>query len=65
MSNVIRFLETLGQNPAVSAAAYSAAVSVLDVDAGQKRALLLRDADKLNNMLQGRAVMRCMVATPD
>lgn len=65
MSNVIRFLEALGQNPAVSAAAYSAAVSVLDLDAAQKQALLVRDTNKLNNMLQGRAVMRCMVATPD
>jgi hypothetical protein len=64
MSSVIRFLETLGQNPSVSAADYASAVDSLHVDPEQQRALLNRDARSLSAMLQGRAAMRCAIFTP-
>lgn len=61
MSSVIRFMEALGQNPAGSSTDYAAAVASLDVDAGQKQALLKRDADGLAALLKGRAAMRCTI----
>ena len=65
MSNVIRFLEQLGNRPAMPHAEYVAAVDLLDADDAQKRALLDVDRDRLNDLLGGRAKMICMVASPD
>lgn len=65
MSNVIRFLEQLGNRPAMSHAEYMAAVDLLDADDAQKRALLEVDHDRLTDLLGGRERMICMVASPD
>ena len=68
MSNVIRFLETLGNNPAqsrLSAAEYAAAVAVLDVDDAERQALLNRDQVALNDLLGGREKMLCLVWPSD
>lgn len=64
MSNVVRFLETLGAQPAMSNADYAAAVAYLDAGEAPKRALLDRDSVELTGLLGGRARMICMVATP-
>lgn len=58
MSNVIRFLEALGSNPALtrlSVADYEAVVASLDADAAQQQALLDRNHSALNDLLGGRA----------
>ena len=67
MSNAIQFLDSLGSNQAfaVSESAYAAAIASLDVADEQRQALLDRDAAALNELLSGRRVMLCMVATPD
>jgi hypothetical protein len=68
MSNVIRFLETLGSNPALtkmSAAEYAAAVVALDVDDAQRQALIDRDQDALNGLLGGRYDMMCILWPAD
>ena len=64
MSNVIRFLESVGSKT-MSGAEYSASVALLDVDPMQKRALMDRDREGLNDLLGGRNVMRCMIMVPD
>lgn len=64
MSDVIRFLEGLGAQPSMSADHYAAAVAELDVGPEPKQALLARDSTALNGLLDGRARMICMVATP-
>lgn len=64
MSKVIRFLEALGSNSALtklSAAQYAATVAVLDVDDAQRQALLDRDQATLTGLLGGREEMRCLV----
>lgn len=53
MSNVIRFLESMGSKQ-LSAAEYAATVAVLDVNAVQRQALLERDQKGLNELLGGR-----------
>lgn len=66
MSNVIKFLETLGSNPTrLSAAEYAATVAVLDVDDAQKQALIDRDQDTLNGLLGGRYDMMCILWPAD
>lgn len=69
MTEAIRFLETLGSNPALaratSAAAYGNALDVLGVDGQKQQALLDRDPRALNLLLGGRAVMAMAIATPD
>lgn len=68
MSNAIQFLEALGASPATAsrdADAYARALSVVDVDEAEREALIGRDADALARLLDGRAHMLCMVATPD
>lgn len=65
MSNVIRFLETLGSNQALSAADYAANVAALKVDAAERKALLDRNHQELNDLSQGRAKMHCMIMTAD
>jgi len=66
MSNVIRFLETMGSTP-MSASEYAASVAALGrhVDPEQRRALLDRDHAALNDLLSGRATMRCAVFAGD
>lgn len=68
MSNVIQFLESLGRSSAAtrwSMDEYSAAVGSLDVLAEAREALLCRDQDALNGLLNGRAAMYCYISTPD
>lgn len=67
MSNVIQFLESLGSNAAMtrlSAAEYAATVASLEIQAGQRRALLDRDVDSLSALLGGRETMRCVIFQP-
>lgn len=64
MSNVIEFLDRIGRNPMPSAEDYAACVAALEVEAPEREALLARDADALNAILGGRAVMRCSVFEP-
>lgn len=65
MSNVIRFLETLGSQPALSPAGYAASVAALDCDTEQQLAMLQRDGGTLNGLLGGHPLMAMFVATPD
>ena len=65
MSKVIQFLETLGNNPALSAAEYAASVAMLGLDDAQQDALLGRDHKALNELLEGRTTLRFVIATPD
>ena len=53
MSNVIRFLESVGGNQ-LSDTEYRDAVSKLAVDARHAKALLDRDCDELSELLGGR-----------
>jgi len=66
MSNVIRFLEAMGIAP-MSATEYAASVASLGGQVGpeQRRALLDRDHAALNDLLSGRATMRCAVFAGD
>ena len=64
MSNIIRFLETVGSKP-LSAAEYIAGVSSLDIGVLQRRALIDRDQTALNGLLGGRDLMQCMIMVPD
>lgn len=62
MSNVIAFLESLGNNAAQSKLAgddYVAAVDALGLDDAPRQALLARDATGLNDLLGGRSKMIC------
>lgn len=60
MSNAIRFLETLGQNPALAALPANEIealmVSMVLAD-DQRRALLAADTGALNRALHGRSLM--------
>lgn len=67
MSVVIELLEKMGASPAFG----RVPLDLLDtVEAGalapaQRRALRGQDAGALNRLLDGRATMFCMIATPD
>ncbi|GAB3346204.1 hypothetical protein [Lysobacter tyrosinilyticus] len=64
--SIVQFLETLGASPNnPSATNYANAVNALDLDDAARKALLARDADGLNKLLNGRAAMRCVVFVPD
>lgn len=66
MSNVIQFLESLGNSATrLSAADYAAAIADLNVEPPQRNALLDRDVATLSGLLEARATMFCMIATPD
>lgn len=68
MSDVIRFLETLGSNPSfakLSAAEYAATVSLLSANDGQRQALLNRDHLALNDLLGGRHKLMCVIFPAD
>lgn len=66
MSNVIRFLETLGRDAAPSPEAYARAVQSLNVDADVRDALLRRDRVALDHLLGARHnVMIALVPAED
>lgn len=58
MSNVVQFLDTLGRNPQLgSEAAYADAIAAAGIGQTAQQALLNRDADGLNRLLGGAAVV--------
>jgi hypothetical protein len=64
MSNIIQFLESMGQDAALStmpAEDYIAKVKTLVVDDVAQHALLNRDLEALNSMLGGRMKMMMML----
>lgn len=69
MSNVIRFLESLGASAntgQVSAADYAAIVGTLEgIEDKHRQALLDRDVSALSELLDGRSKMFCMIIAPD
>jgi hypothetical protein len=64
MSNVIRFLETMGRKP-ISPADFAATVAALEIEAPQRKALLDRDQGALNELLDGRRQLRCAIFAAD
>ena len=64
MSNVIRFLETVGSKP-LSAAEYIASVNALDADSPEKQALLKHDGGTLESLLSARKKVYCAVFAAD
>ena len=64
MSNIIRFLETMGRTP-ISPADYAATVAALEVGAPQRKALIDRDQDALNELLDGRRQLKCAIFAAD
>ena len=64
MSNIIRFLETMGSKP-ISPADYAATVAALEVGVPQRKALLDRDQDALNELLDGRRQLKCAIFAAD
>jgi len=68
MSNVIAFLESLGNNAAkaqLTGEAYVAAVDAVGLDDAPRQALLNRDADALSGLLGGRSKMICALFPAD
>jgi len=66
MSQVIRFLESLGGNRVIhSASDYAATVAALDTTDAYREALLDRDHVGLNDLLGGREKLLCVVFAPD
>jgi hypothetical protein len=68
MSNVIQFLESMGANAAMarmSFAEYQTSVALLDADDMSRQALSLRSPSNLNDALEGRRQMMCVVFSPD
>ena len=69
VSNVIRFLESLGASAngrQLSAADYAATVVALEgIEDGHRQALLDRDVFALSESLDGRPKMFCMIIAPD
>ena len=68
MSNVIAFLESLGNDAAKSKLtdeAYVAAVDALGLDDAPRQALLDRNAAGLNDLLGGRSKMICALFPAD
>lgn len=68
MSNVIAFLEKMGNNAALANQApedYAAAVDALGLDDAPRQALLDRDASALNGLLGGRMQMMCLLLPAD
>ena len=68
MSNVIAFLEKMGNNAALAHQSpddYVAAVDQLGLDDAPRQALLDRDASALNGLLGGRMKMMCLLLPAD
>ena len=55
MSNVISFLQALGENGPMKDDAFVAAVADLDLDPAMRAALLARDQAAINHLLGGRS----------
>ena len=64
MTSAIGFLEQAGRN-GLSPAQYAAGVSLLDIDARQRQALLNRDAAALNELLGGMRRLLFAILAPD
>lgn len=67
MSNAIRFLETLGQNPALSRMSpeqLQAMIDSLELEPAQREALLSGDASLLSQLVGGREKMVGLVWEP-
>ena len=67
MSNIIRFLESAGADPAfslLSDADYAASVELLQADDAQRQALQARDPKALNALLGGRNKIWCSLYPP-
>lgn len=68
MSEVVRFLEALGEDGSahvLSMSEYAARVDALELDADQRDALVRRDVDALGRLLRGRQWMACSVFPAD
>lgn len=68
MSNVIAFLEAMGQDAAKSrlqGEEYVAAVDALGLDDAPRQALLQRDASAIGDLLGGRMKMMCLLFPAD
>lgn len=68
MSNVIRFLESMGNDSSfarLSPAEYAATVALLDVGDTEQQALLDRNHVALNDLLGGRHKILCSIFAPD
>ncbi len=68
MSNVITFLEKMGNNAALASQSpedYAAAVDALGLDNAPRQALLDRDPAALNGLLGGRLKMMCLLFPAD
>jgi|JI61114BRNA_FD_contig_51_2377581_length_915_multi_3_in_0_out_0_2 hypothetical protein len=68
MSNVIRFLESMGANATaarMSIADYDAAVRYLDLGPEQQTALINRDAGGFCESMSVGATMYCLVVAPE
>jgi hypothetical protein len=67
MSNVIRFLESMGANAAMarmSIADYEAAVAALNTDEDQRDSLRRGDANTLGDQLNRRDTLLCLIFSP-
>ena len=66
MSELIRFLESLDQNPVLSSEeAFLEAVRSADLSPEIRRALIERDIGTLNKEVGGRGFMLCLIYQPD
>ncbi len=68
MSNVLQFLEAMGQSAALSRLSpdqYAAMVASLESDEPIHRALMARDPAALGEALGGRHTMVCAIFAPD
>lgn len=63
MSNVIKFLESVGSKM-LPASEYAAAIAKLDVDDTEREALIGRDREALGLLLGARPKMYCIVVAP-
>lgn len=54
MSNVISFLQALGEKAAMGEENYVAAIDAMQIDPQMRTALLARDQDAINRLLGGR-----------
>jgi hypothetical protein len=61
----VKFLETLGRNPAIGEAEYQTAIATHGLKDAEADCLIGRDATKLAMLLGGRAKMWCAVMSPD
>jgi GGDEF domain-containing protein len=68
VSNLIRFMESLGGSPLVARMSVDEFVAAMDqhnVAEASRQALLNRDIQAICELENARGVMFCMIATPD